>query len=303
MILTSEKLVAYELCPRRYLWTETYHTRVSLIRALYLSLDAGLRAEGDAEKAAESQFLALAASPGLDIVGHDVYAVAMHYAKLAGILSAALRSAWREPWTPVDLVSLPDGGEWRSGAYRTGDGEIRRLALVDRWSDDRKQQEVSGWRTIGEVCALDRPLLLTAITIGASQDKRRHSDWTRCYQHPRNRTFRMRRKTSDEDFSQTWKRVWREDSGISTTSWLTQMREDGSINDLVHTVQVPVPKGREAYLAEMARIAGEMEALSDAPPMRLAGCYGFSPCPFLGVCPEIQPEKRNFQVRHALGKC
>ena len=37
------------------------------------------------------------------------------------------------------------------------------------------------------------------------------------------------------------------------------MRDDGAITDLVHTVEVPVPRGREAYLEEMKRIAGEME--------------------------------------------
>lgn len=299
MILTSEKIVAYELCPRRYAWTNIYYTRVSLIRALYLSLDAGLRTEKDPEKTAENEFLALAASPGLDVTGHDVYTIAMHYAKLAGILAAALRSAWSEPWKLVEPVEMGDH-EWQSGAYRTRDGVIRRLAMVDRWSDDRKQQELSGWRTIGEVCALNEPIMLTAISIGASHDKRRHSDWTRCYRHPRNRTFRMRRRNTDEDFSETWHKVWREDSGISTTSWMKQMREDGSMEELVHTIRVPVSQSREAYLAEMARIAREMESLPEVPPMRLAGCYGFSPCPFLGVCPEIHPEKRGFQVQAAL---
>lgn len=293
-MISAEKIATYEICPRRYLWTGKYRTRVSLVRALYMALDAGLRTEKDPERTAENEFLALAAAPGLDIVGHDVYAVAMHHAKLAGVLAAALRSAWAAPWTTVEQVRLPAGHEWQSAAYRTGDGHPRRIVLVDRWSDDRKQQECSGWRTIGEVCALDQPLLITAVTIGSSHDKRRHSAWTRCWRHPRNRTFRFQRKTSTEDFGATWASVWREDSGIKTADWLTQMRSDGCMTDLVHTVQVPVPKGREAYLGEMTRIAGEMASLPDVPPMRLAGCYGFAPCPFLGVCPETKPEKYGF---------
>jgi len=295
MILSSEKLVAYELCPRRYAWTGSYSTRISPIRALYVALDAGLRTEKDPERSAENEFLSLAASPGLDVTGHDVYSIAMHYAKLSGILAAALRSAWRE-WKTVDDVSL-DGHEWQSAAYRTGDGQLRRIALVDRWSDDRRQQECSGWRTIGEVCALDSPILLTAVTIGASQEKRRHSAWTRCWRHPRNRTFRFQRKTSTEDFGSTWAAVWREDSGIPTSDWLTQMRSDGAITDLVHTVHVPVPKGRKEYLLEMTRLARGMASLPDVPAMRLAGCYGFSPCSFLGVCPDRNPEKYGFTVR------
>lgn len=263
-----------------------------------MALDAGLRTEKDPERAAENEYLSLAASPGLDVVGGDVYSIAMHHAKLAGIVAAALRSAWKEPWTPVEQVSLSGDHLWQSAAYHA-EG-IRRIALVDRWSDDRKQQEVSGWRTIGEVCALGKPLLVNAISIGHSKEKRRHSDWTRCYRHPRNGTYRMRRKTSEEDFSQTWKKVWREDSGIPTLDWLKQMRADGSIADLVHTVMVPVPLGREAYLGEMVRLAGELASLREVPSMRLAGCYGFAPCPFLGVCPDVKPENYGFVLRQAV---
>jgi hypothetical protein len=289
--LSSEKLVTLETCPRRFLWTGKYRTRVSLTRALYIALDAGLRTEKDPESTAENELLALAASPGLDIVGHDVYAVAMHFAKLAGILAAALRSAWKAPWVKVGAE------DWSSACYTGVDDVVRRIALVDNWSDTRRQQEVFGWRTLGEVCALNRPILVTAVTIGQAREKRRHSAWTRCYRHPRNRTFRFQRKTSEEDFSKTWAPVWREDSGIKTADWLKQMREDGSITDLVHTVEVPVPKGREAYLAEMSRSALEMDALPDVPSMRLSGCHGFSPCPFLGVCPGDEPEKYGFRPR------
>jgi hypothetical protein len=294
MVLSSEKLVTYELCPRRYAWTGIYSTRVSLVRALYVALDAGLCTEKDPEKAAENHLLALAASPGLDVLGGNVYGIAMHHAKLAGVLASALRSAWSDPWQPVEPVMLADGHEWHSGAYDAGDGAVRRIALVDRWSDDRKQQEISGWRTIGETCALDKPLLLTAVSIGASQDKRRHSAWTRCWRHPRNRTFRFQRKTSTEDFGSTWIASFREDAGIKTADWMTQMRSDGCMTDLVHTVQVPVPKGRNAYLGEMARLANEMAGLPEVPAMRLAGCHGFSPCPFLGVCPATSPAQFSF---------
>lgn len=297
MILSAEKLAAYELCPRRYIWTDNYSTRISPLRALYIALDAGLRTEKDPEHVAENELLSLAAAPGLDIVGGNVYGVAMHHAKLAGVLTAALRSAWSKPWTPIDSVPLADGNEWRSGAYDAGDGQVRRIALVDRWSDDRKQQEISGWRTIGEACALDRPILITAIDIGAAREKRRYSPWTRCYRHPRNRVYRMKRRNSEEDFSKTWAPVWREDSGIKTADWLTQMRSDGCITDLVHTVEVPVPRGRLAYMEEIKRLADELESLPKVPAMRMAGCHGFAPCPFLGVCPETNPEKFGFRVK------
>jgi hypothetical protein len=283
-IVSAEKIMAWESCPRRFAWQVRYAAlRISPIRALYIALDVGLRTEKDPEKAAENRFLALAASPGLDITGHDVYQVAMHYSKLAGILAMALRSAWSEPWEAIEVSG------WVSGCYRTGDGMVRRLALVDRWSDDRKQQEVYSWRTIAESVMLDQPILLTAISIGSSHDKRRHSPWTRCYRHPRNKTFRMQRKTSEEDFSQTWGKTWREDSGIPTADWLTQMRKDGCMEDLVHTVHFPVPKQKGEYLAQIGRYVDEMANIPDHPPMRLSGCYGFSPCPFTMVCHGAKP--------------
>ena len=265
--------------------------RISPLRAVYLALDAGLKTDKDPERTAENELLSLAARPGLDIEGGDVYAVAMSHAKLAGILAAALRSAWQEPWKQIAPTPT-----WESACYDAGDGHIRRIALVDRWSGDRKQQEIGGWRTLGEVCALNRTVLVTAITIGTSQDKRRHSAWTRCFRHPRNRTIRFQKRSADEEFSANWEKAWREDAGIKTADWLKMMKEDGCMTDLVHTVQVPVPRGRDAYLKEMERIAGEMAGLPEVPPMRLAGCHGFSPCPFLSVCPDTDPKAHGFKL-------
>ena len=296
MILSSERLVSYELCPRRFRWTQDYATfRVSPIRALYMALDAGLRSEKDPERAAENQVMTLAASPGLDLTGENVYGVAMHYAKLAGILTTALRSTSSGPWKPY-----PGTDTWESACYDMGDGKPRRVALVDRWSDDRRQDEVYGWRSLGEVCALDSPILLTALVIGSSRDQHRYSAWTRAHQHPRNRLIRFQRRSTDEGFGVSWHPVWREDSGIPTEAWLNQMKKDGCMEDLVHTSVVSVPPRRADYLAEMGRLAGEMESTAANPTMRLAGCFGFSPCPFGCVChgtKEPRPENYNFRLR------
>lgn len=297
-MISAERLTTHEACPRRQAWTEQYHLpRISIVAALYRALDAGLRSEADPEKAAENEFLALAAKPGLDVSGVNVYATAMHHARLCAVLAFALRSAYTDPWRHVEAVALPSGETWNSGLYNAGAGHPTRLVLVDRWDDTRKQQEISGWRTLGETCALNTTILVTAVTIGPSQGMRRHSAWTRCYRHPRNRTFRFMRKGTDEDFSKTWTRIWREDAGITTKLWLDKMKEDGCMEDLVHTMQVPPPMYRESYLAEMTRMAAEMETAPETPPMRLAGCYGFSPCAFLHICPATDPSKFGFRPR------
>ena len=148
-MISAAQLVEFETCPRRYWWTLKYENlRVPLIRALYAALHAGLLAENP-ERAAEDKFLSLAASPGLDIEGHDVYAIAMHHAKLAGIVAAALRSTTTAPWT-----LFPATDTWESACYDMGEGKPRRIVLVDRWSESRKQEEIYGWRTMGEVCGL-----------------------------------------------------------------------------------------------------------------------------------------------------
>lgn len=304
MLLSAEKLSIWELCPRRFIWTQKYGMpRISLVAALYRSVDAGLRSDKDPERAAENEFLALAASPGLDILGHDIYAIAMHHAKLAGIVSVALRSGSDGPWMPWGDTTLAGGHTWHSGCYNAGDGVARRVVLADRWGDDRKSQEMRSWRTLGEACALKQPIAVTAVTIGAAKDRRRISPWTRTYQHPKNRMYRFRRLSSEEDFSATWNRLWREDAGVSTTDWLTQMKKDDCMKEAVQTALCPAPPRRESYVREMQRYAIDMvrleERVGDQPPMRLAGCYGFSPCIFLPVChgaaPPV-PENYGFRI-------
>jgi len=293
---SAERLTSFELCPRRYAWTSAYKSfRVSPIRALFMGLDAGLRSEKDPEKAAENEVLKIAANPGLDLIGDSIYSVAFHHAKLAGVLTAALRSSSDGPWKPFKGTDT-----WESACYDLGDGKPRRISLVDRWSDDRQQVEMYGWRSIGEAAALNMPIKLTAISIGAARDRHRYSAWTRAHRHPKNRTIRFKRKTSTEDFGSTWLPVWREDSDVTTEAWLTQMQKDGCMEDLVNTVHIPVPIRRGDYLAEMDRLAGEMESTADNPPMRLAGCFGFNPCQFRNVChgsKEPLPEKYGFHLR------
>lgn len=304
MIISGERLSIFDdLCQRRYVWLGKYHARVPLVKALYHSIDAGLMtAKENPDQVAENELLALAANPGLDVTGHDVYAIAMHYAKLAGILTAVLRSASSAPWRRLDELGIetPIGTPltWRSACYDAGDGIPRRIVLVDRWSEDRKLAERRNWRTLGEAVALDRSIVLTAIAIGQTYEKRRVSPWTKAYRHPGNRTLRYR-KRDGEAFGSKWLPIWRENSDLTTLEWLEGMQHDGCM-DQIASVKVPVPERREDYLAEMLRIASEMENIGEVPPMRLAGCHGFSKCPFTSVCfgakPPL-PENYGFSLR------
>jgi len=301
-MISAEKIAVSELCMRRAAWTSRYATRVSLMSALYRALDAGLKAEKNPDQAAANELLTIASSPGLDIYGGDVYAIATHYSWLAAILSQCLRNAFRAPWSNWGVEEATIGTErWQSGLYDAGDGIPRRIVLVDKWSDDRKASEQRGWRTLAETVMLGRSISVTAIEIGASRQKHRVSPWTRCYRHPRNDVFRFRRINSDEDFSRAWKATWREDSGITTAEWLAKMQKDGVL-DCVNTINVPPPARRDDFLSRMREIASEMERSAENPPMRLAGCHDVvhGSCAFIAVCHgsrEPVPESYRFVRR------
>jgi len=304
-ILSAERLVAFETCPRKLAWSERYAARVSLMAALYRALSAGLKADRHPDQAAANELMTIASNPGLDIYNCNVYAIATHFSWLAAILATALRNAFPAPWSDFPDLDVenptPAPFRWRGGLYDAGDGIPRRIALVDKWSDDRKASEQRGWRTVGEAAVLGVPIAVTAIEIGVSRDKHRLSPWTRCYRHPKNDVFRFRRMNSEEDFSRAWKSEWREDSGISTADWLAKMQHDGCL-DAVQTINVPPPARRGDFLVRMGEISGEIEQSGETPPMRLAGCNDplHGPCAFLKVCfgsRPPSPELYQFQRR------
>lgn len=290
--MNSERLAGHELCPRKQTWSERYvGFRVSLMYALYRALDAGLTSELDPEKAASNEFLALAAKPGLDIEGPDVYAIAMHHSKLAGIVSVALRSggaAWKR---------IQPTASWQSACYDAGDGQPRRVVLADHWGASRQAVEATSWRTIGELVSLERPILLTAVEIGTTRQRKRISPWTRAYRHPRNKVCRFRKRDGEESFGGDWEPVWREDCELKTKDWLDLMAKDGCL-DAIKTSRIAVPQRPERYLAEMKRLSGELG--SEA--MRLAGCNDrmSGACPFQAVChgaKDSDPLRYGFKMR------
>jgi hypothetical protein len=263
--MTSSDLETFERCSRLLKWqTDHLQARVKPIAALYAGIEAGV--EG---KSAKDAVMALAASPGLDITGVETYSVAIHLAHLAEILSTYLL-AGGSPWT-------------RSGSIYECGGDLRRIVLIDRWSEDRKMAEIRSWRTMAEVCRRDAPMLLNFLVIGSSSDNRRISAWTRGWTHPRNFGLRFKKKDG-EPMGEGWTQQWRERSGIPVERWLGKMQSDRSFDDLVHSVRVIVPRRRDDWLRDIERIEREIVALPDNPPMNRGGCYRFSPCVFTEIC-------------------
>lgn len=260
-----------ERCPRKLKWEKTYlQSRIKPLEAIYKGVEAGL--EG---KDARDAVMALAADPGLDLEGVEVYPLAVHYSALAEILAFYLM-AGQKPWTRVGQV-------WESG------DELRRIVLVDRWSEERKMQEIRSWRTVAETCKHNRPMLLNFLVVGSSSDQRRVSPWTRGYSHPKNNGLQFRKKDG-ESLGPGWEPVWRERWQRNCDRWLAVMQRDGVFDGLVHSVRVQVPPRRDEFLADMARLDGEIADLPENPPMRRGGCYRFGACQYVGVCHAQEPK-------------
>lgn len=278
-MMDAEALEHYDRCHRLSAWSRQFITpNISPLRALYASLEAGLISPTEPEKAAESHMLELAANPGLDIESVDIYSLAIHYSKLASILVTYLRGN-EGPWKKAAPV---DG--WEPNCYESGD-ILRRVVLIDHWSDQRKMAEIRSWRTVAETSMLNKPVLLNFISIGSSSEGRRVSPWSRTLKHPRNGGMRFAKRGSKADgFTDSWIPMWREHFEGTTLEWLHLMQQDDVFESLVHSIRVPVSPRRDEFVADVLRIGNEAGLLPENPPMTRSACYGISPCKFVDVC-------------------
>lgn len=264
--MNSSDLVDFERCPRLLRWGQDHlPLRIKPLHALYRGLEDGLLG-----KSPKDSVMAIAANPGLDVEGVETYSIAVHLAFLAEILSSYLLSM---------------GAKWtKSGQIFEVEGEYRRIVLIDRWSEERKFSEIRSWKTMAEVCQRDAPLLLNFLVIGTTSEHRRVSPWTRGWTHPKNQGLRFK-KIDGSSLEKGWNQVWRERSGLSTERWLQRLQLDHCFQDLVHTVQVNVPRRRLEFLKDIERIEQEIAALPENPPMRRSSCYQIgSTCQFAEVC-------------------
>lgn len=277
--MNAEQLELADRCHRLVAWSNQYeHGRISPLRALYAALEAGLTADEEPEQTAESHIIELAANPGMDIEAVDLYSLAVHYSKLAGILTAYLR-AGDAPW-----VKAAPEGEWEPNCYEVGD-TLRRVVLVDHWSDARKMAEIRSWRTVGETSMLNKPMLLNFISIGSTAEGRRVSPWARTLKHPKNGSMRFAKRGQKMDgFTDSWVPMWREHFEGTSLGWLAKMQSDDVFDHLVHSIRVSVSPRREEFTFHVEQIANQIELLPATPPMTRSNCYGISPCKFVDVC-------------------
>jgi hypothetical protein len=277
--MTTEDFAEHDRCPRFHAYSSRYAPfRVSFHYALNEALNAAIVANDPI--LASERVLALAANPGIDFKSSNLYSSVVHHSRLAEVLAAYCLSIESCLHPPIPTK----WGSFTPQSFLLPDGRLRRIVLTDRWTPEREQMERFSWRTVADTAITNRPMVITAILIGSLRDGYRPSQWTQGFLHPQNGNLRISKRKGE--FSESWKKVYREQSGLSALEWLKIMQDDGAFDDAVFSVTEDVPKNREEILSQMAEMAKEMT--SPSPRQTRSACYRFTPCPFLPACATSQ---------------
>jgi len=284
---SAEILTAFEKCPRMAFWMLSWQRyKMDAIQMLQAGVRAGvLEAERkDWGEVAGEQVYGLGVEPGLATSSYDVHAEVSHLACLADIVTTAIRKPSEPPWKIPEDLPL-----WKPSCFLSPDGlHLRRIVLVSSWNDDRHYHECRSWQSMGAVCAYGLPLQQVVVVLGQNRSGKRHSSWTRGLRHPVNKKLRFRKKNDvSEGFKSTWLPVWREDfDDISTHDWLQAMLDDGVLQDLCFTVEIPVPEksARQRILDLTASKLEKVQNLDSLPEPQLSTCDWPVPCCFRENC-------------------
>lgn len=288
MSLSAEMLDSYDRCERRFAFSREWESKsISPLSLLYRALESAIQAE-DPEQVAKDITLEVAQKSELQTGNENAFMIIRHCGFLAGIIATALREKFglmtRLP--PKHTTNF----EWESNLFQDHNGRNHRIVLVSHLDDDRIRAEAHGWATIGELAALESPLILTSIIIGASRKGRKHSAWTKGYLHPQNRSLRFAKRERGNGFTSSWEECWREHKGeISTERWLGVMKEDGVLDELILSREIAYRAEDHRMIAarrEMVEIMGRMDSASESSPMRRHSCdvTGRGSCEFQSVC-------------------
>lgn len=287
MKLSANALDCLDRCERRYAFSREWESKsISSLALLYRALEAAIQSDSP-EQTAKDVTLEIAQKNELQTGGENAFMVIRHVGYLAGIVAVALTEKYGK------FAKLPPKHtkdfEWESHLFRARK-KNHRIVLVSHMDDDRLRAEAHSWATVGELAALESPLTLTAIVIGANRKGRRHSAWTEGFLHPQNRMLRFAKREKGNGFTSSWEKVWREHKGeISTEKWLGVMKEDGVLDDLMISREIAYRAEDHRMIAarrEMVEVMGRMDSASESSPMRRSSCdeTGKGSCPFSSVC-------------------
>ena len=211
----------------------------------------------------------------------DLLGIAEHCSALAEIIVWCLRTgpAWRHP-KPLKL-----GEEvWHPSCWAIPGG-LRRIVLVDHWSERRALQEARDWATL-EGALYGLPVTILAVVLGAMRDGKRHGPLSKGWLHPRSGELRFRKRDGG-GFDGNWEPIFRERYDGTREDWLEAMSKDGVMEE-TFLIQEPVTwtEGERVPTIQLAS-----EGLSRAtggrqnPTRSLSRCFdSIHPCEFRHPC-------------------
>ena len=290
MIISAEKLWTLDACELRAFYEQRYEPKsITPLRMLYQAVEAGI-SDSDPEQAAKDECMRIASSKDLQVEHLNRFMTIRHIGYLGGIISLALQSRLGI-LRKVSSVEL-DGFTWESGLFETREGVRHRIELVSHLDDDRLRASAHSWRVVGELAALETPLTLTCVVIGAQRGGRRHSEWSKGLLHPHHHGLRFsRRNKKTAGFSDNWEKVWREHrSEISTEKWLESMSADGVLDDLIISREIPYKEDSRIEKAKRDMLIATRAKVSENSPMRRSSCDDFGGCPYGFSCWSATPK-------------
>lgn len=282
MILSAPRYDVFDRCPRRYALERTHEPRsISPLGLMYAGVEGGVVAPDPCEGAKDA-VRAVTAVKDVDAGPLAAISAVRHVGLMAEVISLALR----RKLGPMSRLQDVEFGkhQWHSSLFETRSAILHRFVLVSHIDDDVLRGFAHSWGTVGELAALGRDVTLTFIAIGAQRGGRRHGAWSKCFQHPVQKTMlRFGRRKGSNGFTDGWKDIWREQTDIAAARWLDQMQADDVLGDLIQSRTVPYRKD-DARIAQaksdMLTILPAMESATVDSPMRRSSCDD----PIKGAC-------------------
>lgn len=288
MILSALSYDIFDRCPRRFAFEREYEPRtISPLGLMYAGVEGGIVAQDPCEGAKDA-VRAVTAVRDIDSPTLAAISAVRHIGLMAEVITLALRRKLG-PMFHVERYVFGEH-EWQSGLFETRKGALHRIILVSHIDDDVLRGFAHSWGTVGELAALERDVTLTFVAIGAQRGGRRHSAWSKCFQHPVQKSaLRFGRRKGSNGFTSGWTDVWREQTDIRAERWLDQMTADEVVEDLIQSRRIPYRKDDariEQAKSDLFTILPQMERATIDSPMRRSSCdeVGRGACPWQGYC-------------------
>lgn len=284
MILSAHLLDLFDRCESRVALEKQYEVRtISPLGLLYAAVEGSLIASDPVQGAKDA---IIEKTQTLDVNAGDLSPISAvrHIESMAEVLALALRDRLGKVMA-VPTVELGPH-QWQSNLFESR-GELHRIIVASHMDDDSLRSYAHSWGTIGELAALERPIVLTIVIIGNQRAGRRHSAWSKGFLHPVKKALRFgRRKSGKADgFTEGWKEVWREQTEIKAATWLDRMRTDEMLTELISTRRIQYRGDDERMVQarkDMILLADAIEGAREDAPMRRTSCdeIGRGPCPW-----------------------